>query len=110
VRPLRKARAQLSALLAGEPSKYRAGSTITVQTASTKEAEPWTFTVEGSETLDLPGGRVQAVRLIRNPRKEYDQKVELWLAPRMDYVPVRLRLTQPNGDSVDQQWSSTDRG
>jgi hypothetical protein len=28
----------------------------------------------------------------------------------MDYVPVRLRLTQPNGDSVDQQWSFTDRG
>ncbi|HEY8047569.1 MAG TPA: DUF3108 domain-containing protein [Ramlibacter sp.] len=101
---------QLSALLAGEPSKYRAGSSITVQTASTKEAEPWTFTVEGTEVLDLPGGRMQAVRLLRNPRKEYDTKVELWLAPGSAYAPVRLRLTQPNGDWVDQQWSSTDRG
>jgi len=27
----------------------------------------------------------------------------------MDYAPVRLRLTQPNGDWVDQQWSSTDK-
>jgi hypothetical protein len=27
----------------------------------------------------------------------------------MDYVPVRIRLTQANGDYVDQQWSSTDR-
>ena len=101
---------QLGAMLAGEPSKYRAGSMITVQTASTKEAEPWTFTVEGAESLDLPGGRVQAVRLIRNPRKEYDVRVELWLAPGAAYAPVRLRLTQPNGDWVDQQWSSTDRG
>ena len=50
------------------------------------------------------------LKLTRSPRKEYDIKVELWLAPGMDYVPVRLRLTQPNGDSVDQQWSSTDRG
>jgi hypothetical protein len=53
---------------------------------------------------------VQAVRLLRNPRKEYDVKVELWLAPGAAYAPVRLRLTQPNGDWVDQQWSSTDRG
>jgi len=101
---------QLGAMLAGEPSKYKPGSTITVQTASTKEAEPWTFTVEEASALDLPGGRVQAVRLLRNPRKEYDQKVELWLAPGSAYAPVRLRLTQPNGDWVDQQWSSTDRG
>ena len=53
---------------------------------------------------------MRALKLTRSPRKEFDQKVELWLAPGMDYVPVRLRLTQPNGDSVDQQWSSTDRG
>lgn len=101
---------QLGAMLAGNPSKFPEGSQITLQTASTKEAEPWTFTVEGSETLDLPGGRTAAVRLTRNPRKEYDVKVELWLAPGAAYAPVRLRLTQPNGDWVDQQWSWTDRG
>jgi hypothetical protein len=100
---------QLSAMVAGNPSKFPAGSQITVQTASTKEAEPWTFTVEAAETLDLPGGKTRAVRLVRNPRKEYDTKVELWLAPGQAYAPVRLRLTQPNGDWVDQQWSSTDR-
>jgi hypothetical protein len=35
--------------------------------------------------------------------------VELWLGTAMDYVPVRVRLTQANGDYVDQQWASTDR-
>ncbi|HTH80942.1 MAG TPA: DUF3108 domain-containing protein [Ramlibacter sp.] len=101
---------QLGAMIAGNPSKYPVGSQITVQTASTKEAEPWSFTVQAKETLDLPGGRTTALRLTRNPRKEYDVKVELWLAPGHAYAPVRLRLTQPNGDWVDQQWSSTDRG
>lgn len=100
---------QLGAMLAGNPSKFPPGSQITVQTASTREVQPWTFTVEGTETLDLPGGRTAAVRLTRNPRKEYDVKVELWLAPGQAYAPVRLRLTQPGGDWVDQQWSSTDR-
>jgi hypothetical protein len=101
---------QLGAMIAGAPQKFPPGTGISVQTADTQEAQGWEFTVEGTEQLHLPGGSLAALKLIRNPRKEYDQKVELWLAPRMDYVPVRLRLTQPNGDSVDQQWSSTDRG
>jgi hypothetical protein len=32
----------------------------------------------------------------------------VWLAPGKAYAPVRLRLTQPNGDWADHQWSATD--
>jgi hypothetical protein len=101
---------QHAALMGGEPGRYPPGSSISIQTAGTRDAEPWVFTVEGPEQLELPGGKVGALKLVRNPRKEFDQKVELWLAPGMAYAPVRLRLTQPNGDWVDQQWSSTDKG
>jgi hypothetical protein len=101
---------QLGAMLAGQPRKFPPGTTVTIQTAGTRDAEPWLFTVEQEESLHLPGGTVNALKLIRHPRKEFDQRVEVWLAPGMDYVPVRLRLTQPNGESVDYQWSSTDRG
>ena len=101
---------QLGAMIGGEPRKFPPGATITIQTAGTHDAEPWIFNVEGDDELVLPGGKLTALRLTRAPRKEFDLKVELWLAPGMDYAPVRLRLTQPNGDSVDQQWSSTDRG
>jgi len=101
---------QLGAMIAGAPQKFPPATTITVQTAGTREAEPWLFTVEREEELQLPGGALKTLKLTRNPRKEFDQKLEFWLAPAMDYAPVRLRLTQPNGDSVDQQWASTDRG
>ena len=101
---------QLGALIAANPGKFGPDATIAIQTASTRDAESWLFTVVAEEQLQLPGGNVSALKLTRNPRKEFDQKVELWLAPAMDYVPVRLRLTQPNGDWLDQQWSSTDRG
>jgi hypothetical protein len=101
---------QLGAMIGGDPAKFPPGTTVTVQTASTRDAEAWEFTVDSEEQLELPGGPVSALKLTRKPRKEFDQRVELWLAPAMDYVPVRLRLTQPNGDWVDQQWSSTDRG
>lgn len=101
---------QLAALVAGRPDRHVAGTTITIPTAGTGDAEDWVFSVEGEEDLRLPGGPVRALKLLRLPRKEYDQKVELWLAPGMDYAPVRLRLTNPNGDAVDQRWASTDRG
>lgn len=100
---------QLSAMLGGEPGRYPPGTRISVQTATVREAETWVFTVGPEERLELPGGLVPAIKLDRPPRHEFDQRVELWLGPGQDYVPVRLRLTLPNGDWVDQQWSSTDR-
>jgi len=101
---------QLGAMIAGAPKRFPQGTMIGIQTAGTRDAETWLFKVEGEESLQLPGGNLNTLKLTRNPRKEFDQKVELWLAPSMDYMPVRLRLTQPNGDWVDQQWASTDRG
>jgi len=100
---------QLGALIGGNPARYPPGSTIGVQTAGTRDADVWQFTVEAEEELALPGGKHKAVKLVRTPRKPFEQTVELWLAPGMDYVPVRVRLTQPNGDRLDQQWAGTDR-
>ena len=98
---------QLASMIAGEPLKYPAGTGISIQTVGPRSAEPWVFTVEESETLYLPGGQMTAVKLTRNPRKDYDQRVEIWLAPALAYLPARIRMTQANGDFVDQQWKST---
>jgi hypothetical protein len=101
---------QLSVLVAGDPARFPAGTQIAIPTAGTRDAETWIFSVTGEEDLQLPGGAVRALKLERKARKEYDTTVELWLAPRMDYAPVRVRLTNPDGDTVDQRWSSTDKG
>jgi len=101
---------QLGAMIAGQPQRFPPATIIAIQTAGTRDAEPWLFAVEQQELLQLPGGTFNSLKLTRNPRKEFDQKLEVWLAPGMDYVPVRLRLTQPNGDSVNYEWSSTDKG
>lgn len=101
---------QLGALLAGDPARYPAGSSIAIPTAGTRDSETWTFTVEGEEDLQLPGGAVRGLKLQRLPRRDWDYRLELWLAPRLDYAPVRLRLTYPNGNSLDQRWASTDKG
>lgn len=100
---------QLAMLAAAQPQRLREGTEIAIPTATTREAQDWTFRVLGEETLDLAPGPVRALKLERLPRGEYDQKVELWLAPGQAYAPVRLRLTNPDGGWVDQRWSSTDR-
>jgi hypothetical protein len=100
---------QLAALIGGQPARYPPGTHIAIPTASTRETEDWVFEVGLEEDLQLPGGAVRALKVHREPRKEFDQRVELWFAPRLDYAPVRVRLTSPDGDTVDQRWSSTDR-
>lgn len=103
---------QLGALIAASPAKYPPETVITIQTAGTREAENWVFSVVAEEDLQLPGGPVRALKLLRTPRQEFDQRVEVWLNANlglgMDYMPVRLRLTSPNGDWVEQNWSRTD--
>ena len=92
---------QLGALLAADPARYVPGTQITLTTISARGADRWTFTVEGPETLDLPAGPTPALKLQRLPRRDYDQKAELWVAPALNYLPVRIRLTQANGDFAD---------
>ena len=92
---------QLGALLAGDPARFVPGTQITLTTVSARNADRWTFTVERPETLELPAGTTQTLKLQRLPRRDYDQKAELWVAPSLGYLPVRIKLTQANGDFAD---------
>jgi hypothetical protein len=98
---------QLGALVASEPERYDTGTTLTLQTVGARDADLWLFTMEGTETLALPGGTLQGLKLVRVPRKPYDQKVEVWLAAQLGYLPARIRVTETNGDTIDQQWQSS---
>ena len=99
---------QLAAMIAGDPAHYPSATTITFQAIGPRDADTWLFAVENEEKLDLPGGELATLKVVRNPRKEFDQKVELWLAPALGYLPARIRITEANGDSIDQKWSATE--
>ena len=93
---------QISSLLAGDPTRFPLGTMLSFQTVSQREAEVWHFLVEKEELLQLPFGEINAIKLNRKPRREFDQHIELWFAPTLGYLPVRLRITNANGDFVDQ--------
>ena len=94
---------QLGALMAGDPARYPPDAVIAVQTVGTSDAEIWTFTASGEEQVEVQAGTFTARKLTRNPRKPFDDKIELWLAPDLGYLPVRIRQTQSNGDFIDLQ-------
>jgi len=97
---------QLAAQLAADPQRYPPGTQIDLQTVSAREAEMWSFKVEGTEQVSLPLGDLSALRLRRLPRREFDQLIDLWFAPTLSYLPVRIRLQQANGDVADQRAKS----
>jgi len=92
---------QLGGMLAAAPERYGPGTQIAMTTVSARAADIWTFTVEGEQMLELPIGTLAAVPLQRLPRREYDQKAQVWLAPSLGYLPVRIRLTEANGDFAE---------
>ena len=99
---------QLAALVASDPGAYPEATTLTIQTIGPRDADFWLFTVGREETLSLPGGDLATLKLVRNPRREFDQTVELWLAPALGYLPARIRITDASGAYVDQKWMASD--
>jgi hypothetical protein len=101
---------QLGGMLAGNPAGFPTGSTISIYTVGPRDADTWTFLVEAEEKLMLPFGEMATIKLTRQPRREFDQKVEVWYAPSLGYLPVRTKITQANGDFIDQQLKTLSKG
>lgn len=97
---------QLAGLLNARPEAYAAGQNIDIPVAGTSGSEIWRFQVQGLASLDLPAGSLIVRHLVREPREPRDTRVDIWLAPSLGHLPVRIRLTQDNGDVVDQRLTS----
>lgn len=94
---------QLAAMFSGDPKRMGTGTTVVVHTAGPRDADMWQFKVGRAEALSLPAGPLTAIHLVRTPTHAYDNQVEVWLAPSLGHLPVRVLWTQANGDVVDQR-------
>lgn len=94
---------QLAALMQARPSDFETGQEVNMPVASSREVENWRWQVGGLETLELPKGTWVARHLTRPALHERDNTVELWMAPNLQHLPVRIRITQSNGDWLDQR-------
>jgi hypothetical protein len=98
---------QLASLWAGDPLRYAAGSAIAFQSIGPRQSEMWTFVVSPEENITVPGGTLQAIKLTREASGDYSTKAEVWMTPKLAYLPARIRLSEANGNVLDMVWTST---
>ena len=86
-----------------QPHLLTPGNTVELTIALPRRVEPWTYDVIAIEPLDTPAGRVDTVHVKprREPRPGGDFLVELWFAPALQYLPVRIIVRQDADTYVD---------
>ena len=87
---------QLTWLFTMRPELLQPGVTIEMPLALPRRLQTWTYEVLGSETLATPAGEVPTlhVKPRRAPRPGGDLTAEIWVAPSLQYLPVRILIRQ----------------
>ncbi len=98
---------QMTWLFTTQPERLRVGTTLDVPLALPRHVETWTYEVVGEVTLETPVGAIDAVhvRPRRPPRPAGamggDLVAEFWVAPSLQYLPVRILIRQDEETYVD---------
>lgn len=95
---------QLAAIAQARPERLAEGERITLFVSGARgDADAWSFQVGARTRLETPAGAAQVVPLLREPRKEYDMRAQVWLDPARDYLPVKARLqsSREGGDALE---------
>lgn len=93
---------QLAAVAAAEPQRLGEGERIVLQVVGARgDASSWAFRSLGPEALTLFGERVDTVHLLREPRHPYDTRVEVWLDPAREHLPVRATMGIADEDLLE---------
>jgi hypothetical protein len=94
---------QLISIARAAPAQFKPGSEWSFVVAGHSDAEPWVFKVQKREKIPTPAGEMNAVHVSRAaPPDSKDQALDIWLAPTLEWYPVRLRFTDSNGDFIEQ--------
>ena len=96
---------QLASLVRGNPLAYTPGVTRQFFVADSDSGETWPIEMIGTESVQTRQGFVDALHFMRLPRRNGDRRrIDVWLCPMLDYLPVRLVQTEPNGTQVELLW------
>jgi Protein of unknown function (DUF3108) len=83
------------------PWRFSPGAEVTFQVGR-RNVENYTFRVEAYEPVRIGEKDVQALKLERPRSPAASRRVEIWMAPEYQWLPIRLRFTDTN----DEVWDS----
>ena len=94
----------LTWLFTTRPELLRVGNAVMVPLALPRRVDRWVYDVVGEERLATRAGTLETFHL--RPRRAEDRprgelSAEVWFAPALQYLPVRLRIQQDAETYVD---------
>ena len=93
---------QLTWLFSTQPERLQVGRSVELPLAISRKLERWIYDVVAEELLQFPFGAVATFHV--KPRREAsggDLSAEIWFAPTLQYLPVRILIRQPPDSWVD---------
>lgn len=93
---------QLTWLFTTQPQRLRVGEAVDFPLALPRRLDRWFYDVVAEELLETPAGRVPTFHLKprRESRRAGELLVDTWIAPTLQYLPVRIRIEQD-----EQTWA-----
>lgn len=74
--------------------------TMQITMTNGKNLRTYTYSFEGEDVITTKLGELRSVHLLK--RGEDEEKTELWLAIDYQYLPIKIRKTEKNGDIIEQ--------
>ena len=94
----------------GRANISQLGGDIDILVGEDKEANIFRFQLVGEEELETKMGKLQTVHVLRPPKPgTYSSKLEIWLAPGLNWYPVQIRNTEASGALTTQTVSKITR-
>lgn len=102
---------QLAYMALLKPDTLKVGGTLSMPLAWTKQQDTVVYDIEAQEALDTPLGKIDTFRLKPRPlasQKEREKErgevlAEIWIAPSLQYLPIRMLLRQGKVNYVDMK-------
>jgi len=94
---------QFTWLFGSRPEMLHVGATFEFPLALPRSMKSWTYDVVDEDTLYTPFGELPAFHLKPRivERRPGELTVEMWFAPELRFLPVRIRIEQDPGTFID---------
>ncbi len=99
----------LAWLFTTKPQELRVGNSIAVPLALPRRMDQWIYDVVAQEPLSTPVGVIDTFHLKprrADARPKGELSAEIWFAPSLQYLPVRIRMQQDADTYADLQLDS----
>lgn len=89
---------QLVGMVSGRPNGFKVGDQVQMQVAGVQNATIWKFTFEEVSEIIVADEPVKALKFNRSASDLQGLGLQIWLASKLGYLPIRIRQSSQNAD------------